>query len=99
MANRKKTERKYTKIENMQHFVEKLAKFGDRTAYRYFDRHRNLLSITYRNLSAKILRQAAGYVQRIIRNAVYYVKPSAPSFDIPDGAPHRPHFVTDEFGA
>ena len=39
------------------------------------------------------------YVQRIIRNAVYYVKPTAPSFDIPDGAPHRPHFVTDEFGA
>ena len=61
MANRKKTERKYTKIESMQHFVEKLAKFGDRTAYRYFDRQRNLLSITYRNLSAKCLTQAAGY--------------------------------------
>ena len=61
MANRKKTERNYTKIESMQHFVEKLAKFGDRTAYRYFDRHRNLLSITYRNFSAKCLRQAAGY--------------------------------------
>lgn len=39
------------------------------------------------------------YVQRIIRNAVDYVKPTAPSFDIPNGAPHRPHFVTDEFGA
>jgi len=61
MANRKKTERIYTKVESMQHFVEKLAKFGDRTAYRYFDRHRNLLSITYRNFSAKCLALAAGY--------------------------------------
>jgi len=45
----------------MKHFVQKLAKFGDRTAYRYFDRQHNLLSLTYRNLSAKFLQQAAGY--------------------------------------
>ena len=61
MNTRKKTERNYTPIENMKHFVLKLAKFGDRTAYRYFDRQHNLLSLTYRNLSAKILQQAAGY--------------------------------------
>ena len=61
MTNRKKTERKYTKIENIQHFAEKLSAFGDRTAYRYFDRQHNLLSITYRNLSARFKQQAAGY--------------------------------------
>ena len=54
MNTRKKTERNYTPIENMKHFVLKLAKFGDKTAYRYFDRHHNLLSLTYRNLSAKM---------------------------------------------
>lgn len=61
MINRKKTERNYTKIESMKHFAKKLAKFGDRTAYRYFDRQHNLLSLTYRNLAARILQQAAGY--------------------------------------
>jgi len=61
MKNRKKTERIYTPVESMKNFAEKLAKFGDRTAYRYFDRQHNLLSITYRNLAAKILCQAAGY--------------------------------------
>ena len=61
MVTRKKTERNYTRIESFQHFVEKLAKFGDRTAYRYFDRQRNLLSLTYRNLAARMKQQAAGY--------------------------------------
>lgn len=57
---RKKTERIYTKAENMRHFAEKIGKFGDKTAFRYFDRQHNLLSLTYRNLSAKFLQQAAG---------------------------------------
>ena len=58
---RKKTERVYKPIESMSHFATKLASFGDRTAFRYFDYDHNLLSITYRNLSARIKRQAAGY--------------------------------------
>ena len=45
----------------MSHFAQKLAAFGDRTAFRYFDSDRNLLSITYKNLSVRFLRQAAGY--------------------------------------
>ena len=61
MVTRKKTERNYTSIESMQHFATKLEKFGNRTAYRYFDRQHNLLSITYRNLAAKFKQQAAGY--------------------------------------
>ncbi len=61
MNHKPKTERLFTPIESLAQFATKLAKFGDRTAYRYFDKERNLLSLTYRNLSAKILRQAAGY--------------------------------------
>ena len=57
----KKTERIYTPVESMAHFATKIGKFGDKTAYRYFDRQRNLHSLTYKNLSAKFLQQAAGY--------------------------------------
>ncbi len=57
----KKTERIYTPVESMAHFATKIGKFGDRTAYRYFDRQHNLHSLTYKNLAAKLLQQAAGY--------------------------------------
>jgi len=60
MNTRKQTERNYTPIESMSHFATKIGKFGDKTAYRYFDRQHNLLSLTYRNLSAKFLQTAAG---------------------------------------
>ena len=58
---RKKTERVYTPIESISHFAKKIGSFGDKTAYRYFDHEHNLLSISYRNLSARFKRQAAGY--------------------------------------
>ena len=45
----------------MADFATKVGKFGDKTAFRYFDRQRNLLSLTYRNLSARFLQQAAGF--------------------------------------
>ncbi|MBQ9132463.1 MAG: AMP-binding protein [Clostridia bacterium] len=61
MQQRKKTERNYTKIESISQFAQKLGSFGDRTAYRYFDRKHNLLSMTYAQLSHRILCQAAGY--------------------------------------
>ncbi len=57
---RKKTERIYTPIESISHFAKKIGSFGSKTAYRYFDKDRNLLSITYRNLSNRFLKQAAG---------------------------------------
>ena len=44
----KKTERIYTPVESMAHFATKIGKFGDRTAYRYFDRQHNLHSLTYK---------------------------------------------------
>lgn len=61
MNQRKKTERIYTPVESFAHFATKLGEHGDRIAYRYFDRQRNLLSMTYGELSARILQQAAGY--------------------------------------
>ena len=58
---RKKTERIYTPVESMSHFANKLSAFGDKTALRYFDKEHNLHTMTYRSLSARFLRQAAGY--------------------------------------
>ncbi len=58
---RKKTERNFTPVESLSHFARKLAAFGDKTAFRYFDSDRNLLSITYKNLSVRFFRQAAGF--------------------------------------
>ena len=58
---RKQTERVYTPIESISHFAKKIGSFGDKIAYRYFDHEHNLLSISYRNLSARFRRQAAGY--------------------------------------
>ena len=58
---RKKTERVYQPITSMSHFAEKLAGFGDSTAFRYYDHDRKLTSITYEALSNRIKQQAAGY--------------------------------------
>ena len=58
---RKKTERIYTPVKSMSHFAQKLSAFGDKTALRYFDKEHNLHTMTYRSLSARFLRQAAGY--------------------------------------
>ncbi len=60
MNHRPKTERVYTPADSMKNFAEKLGKHGNRTAYRYFDRKSNLLSMTYRNLAARIKAVAAG---------------------------------------
>ena len=60
MISRKKTERRFTPIESISQFANKLASFGDATAYRYFDRDRNLLSMSYAELSNRFLTQAAG---------------------------------------
>ena len=59
----KQTERIYNKIESLAGFATNLASFGDRVAYRYFDKERNVISMTYEELSQKILRQAAGYAK------------------------------------
>ena len=58
---RKKTERVYTPLESMSHFAKKIASFGNSVAYRYFDKDRNLLSITYQELSLRMQTAAAGF--------------------------------------
>ena len=55
MIARKKTERRFTPIESISQFADKLGGFGDATAYRYFDRDRNLCSLSYAELSARLL--------------------------------------------
>ena len=60
---RKKTERVYTPVESISHFAKKIGAFGDKTAFRYFDKERNLHTMTYRSLSTRFLRQAAGYTK------------------------------------
>ena len=57
----KKTERIFNRIESMAGFAENLANFGDRTAYRYFDKERNIVCVSYEELSVRIRRLAAGY--------------------------------------
>ena len=60
MIARKKTERRFTPIESISQFADKLGGFGDTVAYRYFDRDRNLCTLSYAELSARIRKQAAG---------------------------------------
>ena len=45
----------------MAGFAANLASFGDRTAFRYFDKERNIVCVSYADLSSRILRMAAGY--------------------------------------
>ena len=59
MIARKKTERRFTPIESISQFADKLGGFGDTVAYRYFDRDRNLCTLSYAELSARIRKQAA----------------------------------------
>ena len=55
-----KTERNFTKAESIRQFAIKLRGFGDRVAFRYFDKKRNMIHVTYAELAERIRRQAAG---------------------------------------
>ena len=58
---RKKTERIYTPVESMSHFARKIALFNDKIAFRWLNKQHEILSMTYRELSERIRRQAAGF--------------------------------------
>lgn len=58
---RKKTERIYTPVESLSHFAEKIAAFEDKIAFRWLNKQHEILSMTYRELSSRIHRQAAGF--------------------------------------
>ncbi len=57
---RKKTERIFTPVESLSHFAQKIAQFEDKTAFRWLNKQHEILSMTYRELSARIHRLAAG---------------------------------------
>lgn len=58
---RKKTERVYTPVESLSHFAKKIANFGDKTAFRWLNKQHEIVSMSYRELSDRIHRQAAGF--------------------------------------
>ncbi len=58
---RKKTERIYTPVESLSHFARKIALFDDKIAFRWLNKQHEILSMTYRELSETIHRQAAGF--------------------------------------
>lgn len=60
-VSRKKTERIYTPVENLAHFARKIALFEDKIAFRWLNKQHEILSMTYRELSERIHRQAAGF--------------------------------------
>lgn len=58
---KKMTERRFTPMMNMKHFLEKIADHGDKPVFKYFDKARNLHEITYPEFSAKATAEAAGF--------------------------------------
>ena len=58
-----KTERRYDRVTDIVDFCRVLEKHGDRIAFSYFDKERNVVDLTYAKLNAKILRIAAGLTE------------------------------------
>ena len=66
---RPKTERRYERVIDIVDFCRVLEKHGDRIAFSYFDKDRNIVDLTYTKLNAKILRIAAGLTEENARAA------------------------------
>ena len=61
MVTRKKTERRYTPVQSMNHFTEKLREKGDKKLFMWYDSARILQSISYTEFSDLIKKEAAGF--------------------------------------
>ena len=48
-------------MNNMKHFIEKVADHGDKPVFKYFDKSRTLHEVTYTEFSAKAKAEAAGF--------------------------------------
>ena len=59
----KKTERRYDRIVDVVDYCHILERHGDRIAFSYFDKERNVIDMTYSKFAAKILRIAAGLTE------------------------------------
>ena len=60
---RPKTERRYERVLDIVDYCRVLEKHGDRVAFSYFDKERNVVDLTYSKFTAKILRIAAGLTE------------------------------------
>ncbi len=60
---RPKTERRYERVLDIVDFCRILEKHGDRIAFSYFDKDRQVVDLTYSKFSAKVLRIAAGLTE------------------------------------
>ncbi len=57
---RPKTPRYYERVRDVLDFYNVISKHGDRVAYSYFDKDRNICDVTYADFAARVKRTAAG---------------------------------------
>lgn len=57
---RPKTPRNYERVRDVVDFYNVISKHGDRIAYSYFDKSRNICDVTYADFAARVKRTAAG---------------------------------------
>ncbi|MBO5845309.1 MAG: AMP-binding protein [Clostridia bacterium] len=57
---RPKTHRDYERVRDVIDFYNVISKHGDRIAYSYFDKSRNVCDVTYADFSYRVKRTAAG---------------------------------------
>ena len=60
---RPKTERKYERVSDVKDYVEVISRHGDRIAISYFDKKRNVIDVTYTELTDRIKTVAAGLTE------------------------------------
>ena len=78
MYHRAKTERRYERVLDIVDYCRVLEKHGDRVAFSYFDKQRNVVDLTYGKLTAKILRIAAGLTEAgLAKKRIAIVGPSS----------------------
>ena len=75
---RAKTERRYERALDIVDFCRILERHGDRIAFSYFDKERNVQDLTYAKLNAKILRIAAGLTEAgLAKKRIAIIGPSS----------------------
>ena len=63
VENHPKTQRKYERVSNVRDFCRVMAKHGDKVAFTYFDKSRQLHDVTYAEFYRMVKRTAAGLTE------------------------------------
>lgn len=63
MGNKPKTERIFTPIKNIKHYIDVLDSHGDRTVFKYFGKDRELEKITYHDFAELVKNEIAGLAE------------------------------------